>query len=72
MAAIVTFDATLKAKSKIRFDRQKYYQIHVKYLSKLKYFFMFLYLFLDPLIMTPDWCIEYANEEQKGRLTYDC
>ena len=71
MAAIVTFDASLKAKSLINLEKIENYRFHVKYLSKLKYIFLVLYLFIDPFIMTPAWCLEHATEEQKGML-YDC
>ena len=49
LGAIVTFDASLKAKSKIKSDKEaaKWYKFHSKYMSKIKYLALFLYLFFD-------------------------
>ena len=73
LAAIVTFDATLKAKSKINLDDETrfWFSVHTNYLNKIKFVFLILYLFLNPLFQTPDWCINNATVDQKGFI-YQC
>lgn len=47
-------------KLKVRSDEERArrnYRIHRKYLSKLKYPVVFLYLFVAPFIEAPYWCV---------------
>ena len=62
---IVTFDAKLKAKSKIKPDKLStgWYKFHHKYMSKIKFICLFLYLFVDQIFSTPDWCVENATPD---------
>lgn len=66
--AIVAFDISMKAKYKIRSDPEslRYFKFHKKYFSKFKVLVIFLYLFLDPFICTPNWCLKNATGDQRG------
>ena len=40
-------------------------------MSKLKYFVLFFYMFINQLIATPSWCLKNAESSQKG-FVYKC
>lgn len=51
----------MKYKLKVRSEDERAirnYQIHRKYLSKIKWFVVIFYIFIMPFIETPYWCLE--------------
>ena len=62
-----TFDKQLAYKLKVRVDSEtakKNYKFHRKFLSKMKYVVVALYIGIMPFIETPYWCLEL--NESKG------
>ena len=55
---------------------QARYKFHKKYLSNIKVIFLFVYIVVNPIIDTPEWCIDYYRKEGKfvnrWSFTLDC
>ena len=65
MHNIQTFDTRLKYKLKVRQDDEgahKNYEIHRKYLSKIKYVVIALYIVVMPFVETPYWCQHFNSD----------
>ena len=62
----------MKYKLKVRSEDERAianYQIHRKYLSKIKWFVVIFYIFIMPFIETPYWCLE-KNKNTHARFQY--
>ena len=76
MHLVQDFDARLNYKLKVRQDDEKAhknYLIHRRYLSRIKYFVIFLYIGVMPFIETPYWCLQKNGDHPiQKTLIYDC
>ena len=60
-----TFDNRLAYKLRVRTEDERAkanYEFHRKYLSKIKFVVVALYIFILPLIETPYWCLDKVQK----------
>lgn len=50
------------------------YKFHKKYLSRLKFVFLILYIGVLPFVETPEWCLSRikASGQARGDIILDC
>ena len=72
------FYKLLKYRVSVRQDEQsqRWYQLHKQYLSKIKLFVLFVYIFVLPFLEAPNWCINKLKEAPGGidrsQIALDC
>ena len=61
LQSFLHFYKLLKIRSSVGEDEesQANYMFHKKYLSKIKIFFLVLYIGVNPIIDSPKWCIDH-------------
>ena len=59
LASMLYFYKELKYKCSVESDEesQENYKFHKKYLSKIKLLFLFVYIAVNPVLDTPNWCL---------------
>ena len=76
MHMVQDFDTRLRYKLKVRQDdakAHKNYEIHRRYLSKIKYVAIGLYIFVMPFLETPYWCLKMnASHPVESTIIYHC
>ena len=77
LQSILHFYKLLKIKTSVATDEksQARYKFHRKYLSKIKVFFLVLYIVVNPIVDAPRWCIRYYQDDEsfdRWSVTLDC
>ncbi len=76
LQASIYFYKQLIYKSSVKPDEksQEMYKFHKKYLSRLKFFFLILYIGVLPFLETPEWCLSRIKDSGKarGQIILDC
>ena len=56
-------------------ESQANYRFHKKYLTRIKFIFLILYIAVDPVLETPDWCINHLKKDpdfDRGSIILNC
>ena len=56
-------------------ESQANYRFHKRYLTRLKFFFLVLYIAINPALETPSWCIQGLkndDEFRRGKIILNC